>query len=145
MARGSTAALLLGSVLLTPAAGATESGVTLQNGWLRLIIHARPAAGYFTLDNATDQPKTLTGASSPACETLMLHQSLHDGEQERMVMVPQVTVSARGSLRFTPGDYHLMCMQPAPTMAVGGQVPVTLHFADGALTADFVVKGPGTP
>ncbi len=76
----------------------------------------------------------------------MLHQSLHDGGQERMIMVNQVTVPAHGSLRFTPGDYHLMCMQPAPAMKVGGQVPVTLHFADGnALTAEFSVKGPNDP
>ncbi len=71
MSRGiwrSIGTFLFGAALLAPAgAGATEGGVTLTSGWLRLIVHARPAAGYFTLDNATDQPKTLIGAESPAC------------------------------------------------------------------------------
>ncbi len=137
------AALSFGAALLAPeVAGAAEGGVTLTHGWLRLIVHARPVAGYFALDNATDQPKTLTGASSPACGQLMLHQSLHQSGQERMIMIKQVTLPPHGSLSFTPGGYHLMCMQPASTMKVGDQVPVTLHFADGAtLTANFLVKG----
>ena len=145
--RYSSTALLLGSILLLPgAAGAAESGITLKNAWVRLIVSVRPAAGYFTLDNTTAQPKTLIGARSPACGQLMLHRSMQDSGQEKMVMVKQVTVPARGSLSFTPGDYHLMCMQPAPTMKVGGSVPVTLTFADGGtLTADFPVKGASSP
>ena len=141
------AALLLGAAMLVPgAAQAAENGITLKNPWVRLIILARPAAGYFTLDNATPQAKTLTGASSPACGHLMLHQSVHENGEEKMIGVKQVTVPAQGSVSFAPGGYHLMCMQPASSMKVGTSIPITLHFADGGtLSADFPVKGANSP
>ena len=124
------------------AALAAESGVSLQGGWMRMLIPSRPAAGYFVLQNTTGTAKTLIGASSPACGQLMLHESLHQGGQEQMLMVKQVTVPAHGTLSFTPGDYHLMCLQPGATMKPGGTVKVTLRFADGGtLVTDFAVRG----
>jgi hypothetical protein len=129
--------------LLTAApALAAEGGVSLQNGWLRLLVAARPAGGYFTLTNASGNAKTLTGASSPDCGELMLHESRHEGGQEQMVMVRQVAVPPHGTLSFAPGGYHLMCVRPAASMKPGDSVPVTLRFADGGtLEADFAVRG----
>ena len=138
------AAAMIGAGLSAPTAPARadEPGVTLSAPWMRLLIRARPAAGYFTLHNNTATARELTGASSPACGDLMLHQSMNMGGQDKMVMVSKVTVPAHGSISFSPGGYHLMCMQPAATMKVGGTVPVTLRFADGGtLQADFPVKG----
>jgi copper(I)-binding protein len=123
-------------------AQAAEGGLTVGDAWMRSIMPSRPAAGYFTLSNDTAEPRTLVGASSPACGTLMLHHSLHQGGQERMVMVKKVTVPAHGKLEFAPGGYHLMCMSPSKDVRPGRSVPVTLHFADGAtVTADFPVRG----
>jgi copper(I)-binding protein len=123
-------------------ARAAEPGVSLQGGWMRMTIAARPAGGYFTLTNSGARDRTLTGAASPACGKVMLHRSEHGGGTERMVMVPKVRVPAHGVLRFAPGGYHLMCMQPAPAMRAGARVPMTLHFADGgSLSAPFLVKG----
>lgn len=138
------AALLGAALLLAGPARADEAGVTITQPWMRLLIRARPAAGYFTLQNASATPRQLTGASSPACAQLMLHQSMQKGGQEMMMMVKQVTVPAHGSVSFSPGGYHLMCMQPGEAVAVGKSVPVTLTFADGGtLQADFPVRGAG--
>jgi copper(I)-binding protein len=50
-------------------------------------------------------------------------------------------VPAGGSIAFTPGSYHLMCMDPKAAMKPGGSVPVTLQFQDGGrLTANFAVR-----
>jgi periplasmic copper chaperone A len=50
-----------------------------------------------------------------------------------------VTVPANGSFTFSPGGFHLMCMQPK--MAPGETVPVTLSFAGGTeLTVSFPVR-----
>jgi copper(I)-binding protein len=139
--RAAIAAVALAPLAMHPALAA-ESGVSLQDGWMRILVAARPAAGYFTLSNESASAKVLNGASSPDCSQLMLHESLHDGGQERMVMVKQVTVPPHGTLSFAPGGYHLMCMQPAASIQPGGTVPVTLRFADGgSLTADFAVRG----
>jgi hypothetical protein len=121
---------------------AAEDGVSLQNGWMRFVMSTVPAGGYFTLTNATDTRKMLTGATSPDCGDLMLHESRHEGGQEQMVTIKQVAVPAHGTVSFAPGGYHLMCMRPNATVKPGGSVPVTLLFADGGrLEADFAVKG----
>lgn len=125
-------------------ASAADTGLTLSGGWIRFILPSRPAAGYFTLSNASDKPQILTGASSPACGSLMIHQSLRSGDREEMRMVDSATVPAHGTLLFAPGGYHLMCLSPSAEMKIGAQVPVTLTFASGAsLTDNFPVRGIG--
>lgn len=112
---------------------------------MRLIIKSRPAAGYFTLHNDTGAAVTLTGAASPACGTLMLHQSENVNGVEKMLPVTSIAVPAHGTLTFAPGGYHLMCMSPSDGVAVGHKVPVTLKFANGTRTsADFPVQGAGS-
>lgn len=130
------------AMLMPGLALAAGNGLSLQGGWIRMLMPSRPAAGYFTLHNNTGTAKILSGASSPACGQLMLHESLHQGGQDRMVMVKSVTVPAHGMVSFAPGGYHLMCIRPGAAMRRGGSVKVTLHFADGhTLTGDFAVKG----
>lgn len=116
--------------------------VTVEQPWLRFIIKDRPAAGYVTLRNTGDTPAMLTGASSPGCGMLMLHQSKQENGVEKMLHVPSITIAAHSTFNFAPGGYHLMCMQPQ--MQVGESVPVTLTFKNGqTVTAQFPVKGAG--
>jgi copper(I)-binding protein len=125
-------------------AAAAAGSVTVEHPWMRFIIKARPAAGYFTLRNNSDTAKQLTGASSSACGMLMMHQSKQEDGVDKMLPVKSVAVPAHGLVEFAPGGYHLMCMSPTNAMAIGAQVPVTLRFSDGAsVTASFPVKGPG--
>ncbi|MEJ2373964.1 MAG: copper chaperone PCu(A)C [Pseudolabrys sp.] len=133
--------MLLALALSAPAFAAPK-GVTVEKPWIRLIIKARPAAGYFTLRNGGDKPVTLVGAQAKACGMTMLHQSKQVNGVAKMVHIKSVTVKPHGTLKFEPGSYHIMCMKPQ--MARGDSVPVTLKFADGdTLTAQFPVKGPG--
>jgi copper(I)-binding protein len=136
---GISGIFLLASGLAALAAGS----VTVEHPWMRFIIKTRPAAGYFTLRNDGDTAKELTGAASSACGMLMMHQSKQEDGVDKMLPVKSVAVPAHGSVEFAPGGYHLMCMSPTNTMAIGAQVPVTLRFSDGAsVTASFPVKGP---
>jgi hypothetical protein len=135
---------MIGAVLVACVTGASaaERGVTLSNPWMRMIIPSRPAAGYFSLSNDSDSEHDIVGASSPACGTLMLHQSVDQSGTDRMVMVKSVPVSAHGSVSFAPGGYHLMCMSPAPDLKVGASAPVILRFGDGGtISANFPVRG----
>jgi periplasmic copper chaperone A len=129
------------AVLASGAAGAGAAGLALSNPWFRLVLPSLPAAGYFTLSNPTGSARTLVGAASPGCGMLMLHRSLSEHGEERMVMVERVAVPAYGKVSFAPDGYHLMCMSPTAQMRPGRSVPVTLRFADGAsLTATFPVR-----
>lgn len=130
----------MAAVLLTTAAQA--GGLTVSDAWFRVLPAGRPAAGYFTLTNATDGEASLTGAASPACGSIMLHKSTEMSGMSMMEMVDSVAVPAHGRAVFAPGGYHLMCMQPAAArMKPGAAIDVTLRFAGGAnLTARFAVK-----
>lgn len=135
---------MIGAAVLACATGASaaEQGVTLENPWMRIVILPRPAAGFFILSNSSDHVDQIIGAFSPACGTLMLHQSISQGGTDQMVMIKSVTVPAHGSVGFAPGGYHLMCTSLAPDVKVGSSIPVTLKFGDGGtLSADFPVRG----
>lgn len=126
-------------------ASAGQAGLTLEQPWMRFIIAARPAAGYFTLLNGGNEEKVLTGASSPDCGMVMIHKSMtENGANAMMAMDNGVTVPAHGTVTFTPGGYHLMCMKPSPGMKDAKTVPMTLTFKDGgSVSADFEVRGAG--
>ena len=104
-------ALLFALALNAPALAAPK-GVSIEQPWIRLIIKARPAAGYFTLRNESEKPVTLTSVQSSACGMAMLHQSIQENGVDKMVHVKSVTVKPHATLTFAPGGYHVMCMQP---------------------------------
>ncbi|PHP65946.1 hypothetical protein CSC94_16645 [Zhengella mangrovi] len=123
------------------AALAAGPSLSLQDAWFRMVVPGRPAAGYFTLRNDGDTRATLVGAASPACGMASLHRSMESDGVVKMVPVEAIAVPAHGELRFAPGGYHVMCMQPAAAMAPGAAVSLTLRFADGtSLTAQVPVK-----
>ena len=126
-------ALWLGMLAAVPmlAQAAGPTGITVQNPRVRYLLPNLPAGVYLTLTNGSDTPAALTGAHSPACATLMLHESMDAGGPSMMMGVSSIPVPAHGTLALSEGGYHLMCMQPK--MRVGGEVPITLEFQDGSL------------
>jgi periplasmic copper chaperone A len=120
-------ACLLAGLPLTAWAGTPN--VTVSNPWIRYLLPNIPAGGYMVLQNSGDGDAVLTGASSPDCGSLMLHQSQDSSGMAMMMDVQSVTVPAKGKVGFAPGGYHLMCMQPK--MKIGQRVPVTLNFQGG--------------
>jgi periplasmic copper chaperone A len=140
-APGRASSLAIAALALTTMAAGTPSGVGVHDPWMRSIIPSRPAAGYLTLTNDSDTQHTLVGASSPGCGMLMLHKSVNESGQEKMVMVKSILLPAHGKVAFAPGGYHLMCMEPTSEVKPGGSVPVTLRFSNGdTLTATFPVR-----
>ncbi len=138
--------LMLGLLLLSCSLPlhAADHQLDLSGGWIRLLPAHLPAGGYFTLHNRSGEPLKLTGATSPAYGSVMLHHSMESSGQSHMMHVDSVTVPAHGTLSFTPGGYHLMLMQPKTSLKVGGKVDVTLSFSDGEkLTASFTLKPAG--
>ncbi|HWA89251.1 MAG TPA: copper chaperone PCu(A)C [Rhizomicrobium sp.] len=123
------------------ASPAVAGDLALSDAWIRALPAHLPAAGYFTLHNGGATEATLNGASSPACASLMLHKSSSSGGMGSMEEVASLAVPAGGEVKFAPGGYHLMCMNPSAAIKPGASVEVTLSFAGGQkLTAAFAVK-----
>ena len=146
------------SLVAVPAGAEDAPGVAVSGQWVRALAAGLPAAGYFTLSNGSPRPVRLVGASSPACGSLTLHQtvrqhamsamSARDPQNPTLGMpgmagmstmqpVAGVAVAAHGTVSFTPGGYHLMCEQPAASVQPGQSVAVTLHFATGEAVASM--------
>jgi copper(I)-binding protein len=135
------AALLLMALPGAAVADAGPAGISVRDGWMRALPSAVPSGGYFTLQNKGAKAVILTGADSPACGMLMLHKSEDKGGMSSMADMVEVPVSAGGSVNFTPGGYHLMCMDSKPSLKPGTSVPVTLAFKSGEkLTVTFAVR-----
>ncbi len=129
------------AALLLSTANAFASPVTISDGWFRALPANLPSGGYFTLHNGGAAQVVLTGASSSACGTLMLHKSETMGGMAQMSDVVSVPIAPGATLTFAPGGYHLMCMNPTPAMKPGATVSVTLHFGGGVtMTTPFAVK-----
>ena len=136
------AAFLLACVLLAGPCVAAPSALQVSGGWIRLLPGKLPAAGYFTLKNSGRAKVALTGANTPVCGMLMLHKSSDTGGMSSMQDVEDVEVPAGGTVTFTPGGYHLMCMDPKPSLKLGASVPVTLSFQGAPpVTVKFDVRG----
>ena len=131
--------LALAALLVS--APAWAGSVHVSDAWIRALPANLPAAGYFTLHNISGKEVSLTAAKTPDCGMLMLHRSTQSGGMGSMQDVTSVAVPAGGTVKFAPGGYHLMCMDPAPAIKPGATVSVTLSFSDGSKSqTSFAVK-----
>lgn len=115
-------------VALTPV-GAMAARVTVTDPWVRAL--PGNAAGYFILRNDDDNPIVLTGAQTTSCGAIMMHKTSSDGGMASMSDVDKVTLAPHEIVKFAPGGYHLMCMNPKAEVAPGKRVTILLMFADG--------------
>jgi copper(I)-binding protein len=121
---------------------AAPSQISVTDAWIRALPGNLPSGGYFTLHNGSASALTLSGASSPACGMLMLHKSQTIGGMASMDDVPSIDVPAGGTLKFAPGGFHLMCMDPSTAIKPGSKIAVVLEFAGGRKTeVEFAVRG----
>jgi copper(I)-binding protein len=129
-----------GLAMLPMLVHAATPEVTVTKPWMRYLLPNIPAAGYMVLQNNGSTDAVVTGAASPGCGTLMLHKSEDASGMAMMMDVPTVTIPGHGRVIFTPGGYHLMCMQPK--MKIGDRLAVRLSFQDGSsLTTIMPVYG----
>lgn len=92
-------------------------------------------AAYFTIKNDSAQPLVLTGAKSPRFAHVSIHHSDMEGGMARMSPVTRLEIAPGATLRFAPGGYHLMLMNPKAAVQAGERIPLTLHFAGRAPAA----------
>lgn len=128
------------AAVLLPLPALASPAVQATNGWFRYLLPQVPAGGFVSLTNTGNSAAKLLGVKSPACGMAMLHRSETRSGSDIMVPVHSVTIPAHGGFRFSPGAYHIMCMQPK--MRTGTTVPVTLLFKSAPpLKVTFKVLG----
>ncbi|MGC9270626.1 copper chaperone PCu(A)C [Acidiphilium sp.] len=129
------------SLMATLCPAAAESNpITANSAWFRYLLPQIPAGGFVTLHNTSATDIVLNGVQTAACGMAMLHRSVTRSGVDRMVMVNHVTIPAHGVFRFSPGGFHIMCMQPK--MTPGTNVTVSFSFRNAPdLAIPFKVYG----
>ena len=90
---------------------------------------APSVAGYLTLVNEGDEPDRLLGATARFAGGVELHSTTMDGDVARMrTLETGIEIPGGASVPLAPNGTHLMFVDPAPGLAVGDELPVTLHF-----------------
>ena len=134
-------ALLAGLALAGGVHAAAADHVRATHAWIRVLPGTLPAGAYVTLENNSDQPLALIGASSNAYAQVMLHYSSTAGGVSRMTMVDSLSVPAHGKAELAPAGYHLMLMHPITPVGPGSTVHLLLKFSDGStLPTDFLAR-----
>jgi hypothetical protein len=123
------------------ATAAQAADVQVSDAWFRYLTPQVPAGGYFTIKNTGKAEVALTGVESAACGMLMMHQTLDTGGMSSMQDATRIPVPAGGAVKFAPGGYHLMCMNPTAAMKPGATVGVTFKLSDKSeVKTEFAVK-----
>ncbi len=78
--------------------------------------------------NTGDGDDALVGAATPAALAVEVHQTTIADGRASMEELTRVAVPAGGSLRFRPGDLHLMLVVPDASVVEGGTFELTLRF-----------------
>jgi copper(I)-binding protein len=136
-------------VLVTDAVPALADDYTL--GELR-IAHpyarptppgARTGSAYFTVRNNGTQADRLLHVASPAAQNVELHSMTMDGNLMKMRAIPALDIAAGATVTLGSGGYHVMLVNLAHPLAIGGNVPLTLTFERaGSIEVSAPVEAP---
>jgi periplasmic copper chaperone A len=123
------AGLVRGAVPQHPASGSSGSGadpIMVSGAYVRAPVPpTQIAAAYFTVHNTTGTPDRLTGISTGAGATAVLHSVDASGA---MNAVTSALIPAHGTLVLSTGKAHVMIEHLFGTVAAGQHVNIELDF-----------------
>ena len=141
----------LPGLLLMVAASAAVAGApanadtcipVIQKAWIRAAPPgAMMRAGYATVKNPCGKPVVIVGVESLDFKGAMIHRTILENGVSQMRSADRLEVKAHGELQFSPGNLHMMLLQPVRTLPEGSRVRIYLLLEDGRkLSADYPVQ-----
>ncbi|MCV6624756.1 MAG: copper chaperone PCu(A)C [Cellvibrionaceae bacterium] len=96
---------------------------------------------YLSLRNTGTNPINLSKVSTPLARSAEFHRHIHRDGMMQMRHLPQITLAAGKTLRFSPGGYHIMLFGVTKPLAVGDIIPLLIGTANGPeLAFEAIVK-----
>jgi len=111
----------------------TAGDIGITSNWERPTIgQGKATAAYMTITNAGGADDTLLGARSPKAQRVELHQTKmgDDGVMRMRPVEGGLPIAAGGKVVLEPGGHHVMVMGLDAPLAEGGELPLTLEFAE---------------
>ena len=103
-------------------------GITVAGGRLVLpAVAGNPAAAYFQIDNSAGANVAIAAFAINGAAKAEIHQTTAD----KMIDVDSVDIAPSTSIKFEPGQLHVMAFNLAPQLKAGGTTEMTVTFADG--------------
>jgi len=118
----------------------------ISQPWARATAPTAPAGGgYLAITNKGTTPDRLVSASSPAAQTVQVHEMKMEGNIMRMREVEHgLEIAPGATVTLAPGGFHLMMMGLKGPFKQGTTVPVTLVFEKaGRIDVELDVGGMG--
>jgi len=134
------------TVLAVSQAGAAppRNALEVPEAWIRAIPGADVAAAYLTVQNPTAAAVTLTGVSSPAARSAMIHETRYQDHESRMRPKARLSIAPGQTLRFKEAGLHIMLEGLTQPLQVGQRVPLVLSLDGGhSITVTAIVRPPG--
>lgn len=133
--------------VVTPASAHSYKVGDLEIGhpWSRATLPNAPVAGgYMTIENTGTTDDTLLGGTTPAAETVDVHEMKMEGDVMTMRPLKDgLVIPAGETVTLKPGGYHLMLMKPQKPFKEGERVPLTLRFEKaGEVKVELAVDKP---
>ncbi len=116
----------------------------LMAPWVRASVPGQVnGAGYVQIDNKAKQGDRLVSASASGVNRVELHTIITENGVAKMREVTGIDVPASGSVRLSPGGFHIMFLGLTEPFKAGATVPVTLKFEKaGEVKVNFEIKPP---
>ncbi|RKF23482.1 copper chaperone PCu(A)C [Altericroceibacterium spongiae] len=108
------------------------AGISVENARLILPpVSGNPAAAYFDITNNGEKTMVIRAVSVAGAESAAMHQVSSWEGKESMDDIFQLNVPIGETVKFTPGERHVMVMGLADNAKAGDEIEVTLTFAGG--------------
>jgi copper(I)-binding protein len=116
----------------------------LMAPWVRASVPGQVnGAGYVQIDNKAKQGDRLVSASTSGVNRVELHTIITENGVAKMREVTGIDVPASGSVKLSPGGFHIMFLGLSEPFKAGATVPVTLKFEKaGEVKVNFEIKPP---
>lgn len=109
-----------------------QERLRVEDAWVREAPPTAAVLGAFMhLHNSGDDEVLITGASSPACETVEIHQTVIEGGVARMLPQNSLRLAPGEHIDLAPGGYHLMLINPHQSPRAGDTLEITLEYGEG--------------
>ena len=139
-----TAILLTAAAALSFARGeeAISGTVAVTQAWARATPPgASVGAAYVTIENRGASDERLVGVTSPAAQSVMIHETVEANGVAQMRPLEAPVIPAGETLAMQPGGIHIMLTGLSAPLKEGERLSLTLEFENaGVLTLDAEVE-----
>jgi hypothetical protein len=109
-----------------------QNSIEIADAW---ISESPPTvkvlAGYFTIENHSNEPVDLVEVQSTAFEKIEFHLTETQDDVARMQKLDTITIPAQSDFSFVPGAHHLMLFNPMKAPKAGEKILLQLTFSNG--------------